>query len=371
MPERKAIYYGQVTIIHHVVCDGYVLDDGTAVLSERGTAKLLGMDHRALKIVETNWPPEKLKPFIDNNVIVETNFIEVTAKNSPHKGRKIMIYTSAMVETLITAYASAFAHRVLKNSQKHIGERCVNLACSLIRTALEAAIKEACGVKVNIQQTAQKHYSEAVQMMQDAGMSCSVKPDIATKKDIVHFLHTPLSTLNSFLRKYKWQIKPIRLTEPQIRSIGSYANRMNGYHLEDVAKIVFSMDSEIGMDLKKKAFGTLGDFITPETKDEIQWRKSLSRVFQGFGLRYNYQIGPYRIDFFVEKLLLVLECNGYCHKYYDAQAEAKREQFLLQRGYGLIRFHHQVSLEALCNAVLQCKPREVIRLYDAADIMAS
>ncbi len=44
MAERKSIYYGQVQIIPGVMCDGYVLNDPTAVLSGRGTADLLNMD---------------------------------------------------------------------------------------------------------------------------------------------------------------------------------------------------------------------------------------------------------------------------------------------------------------------------------------
>ena len=48
MSERKAIHYGQVELIPGIICDGYVLDDGSSVMSERGTANLLGMDHKAL-----------------------------------------------------------------------------------------------------------------------------------------------------------------------------------------------------------------------------------------------------------------------------------------------------------------------------------
>ena len=44
MKEPKAIYYGKVELIPGIICDGYVLDDGTAVMSERGTANLLGMN---------------------------------------------------------------------------------------------------------------------------------------------------------------------------------------------------------------------------------------------------------------------------------------------------------------------------------------
>ena len=37
MTEKQAIHYGQVEIIPGIQCDGYVLNDGTACLSERGT----------------------------------------------------------------------------------------------------------------------------------------------------------------------------------------------------------------------------------------------------------------------------------------------------------------------------------------------
>jgi very-short-patch-repair endonuclease len=49
----------------------------------------------------------------------------------------------------------------------------------------------------------------------------------------------------------------------------------------------------------------------------VQWQQVLAKVFEGFDLHFNYPIGPYKVDFFVAKLMLVLECNGYCHRYYD------------------------------------------------------
>jgi hypothetical protein len=36
MTERQAVHYGKVEIIPGIKCDGYVLDDGMACLSERG-----------------------------------------------------------------------------------------------------------------------------------------------------------------------------------------------------------------------------------------------------------------------------------------------------------------------------------------------
>jgi len=95
----------------------------------------------------------------------------------------------------------------------------------------------------------------------------------------------------------------------------------------------------------------------------VQWREVLSKVFEGFDLRFNYPIGPYKVDFFVGKLMLVLECNGYCHRYYDDAQEKAREKLITQR-YSLVRFHHKVSLETLFNGILQAKPGIIIKLYD-------
>ncbi len=127
MTERKAVYYGQVELIPGIVCDGYVLDDDTAVMSERGTADLLGMNQMVLNRVKTNWPPKTLEPFIDEGLNVKTNAVEVAAKNSPHKGRQITIYDSSMIENLIRYYLLAFAHKKLRQNQQHIGERCAIL----------------------------------------------------------------------------------------------------------------------------------------------------------------------------------------------------------------------------------------------------
>ncbi|MDM8569722.1 hypothetical protein QUF50_09475 [Thiotrichales bacterium HSG1] len=72
MKDPKAIYYGKIELIPGIICDGYVLDDGTAVMSERGIADLLGMKQASFQ-----------------NVTV--NSVKVTAENSPHKGRKITV----------------------------------------------------------------------------------------------------------------------------------------------------------------------------------------------------------------------------------------------------------------------------------------
>ena len=363
MTERKAVYYGKVELIPGIVCDGYVLDDDTAVMSERGTADLLGIHHKSLQSVAANWPTKTLKPFIGNGLSVAVNSVKVTAKENPHKGRNITVYKTSFIESFIRGYALALAHDALRENQKHIGKRCVILQSSLVQTALEVAIKQACGLSPNIQQTAQKNYIDAVKLIKDFGFTCTAPDDIAIKKDITQFLDVPESTLNSFLRKHKGEIEPLKLDSATIRSFGSKASRMNGYHLDDVTKIALGMDSIVGIELKKKVFGEIGSFAKPSTSLEVQWREVLSNVFEGFDLHFNYPIGSYKVDFFVAKLMLVLECNGYCHRYYDDEQEKVREKLITQK-YSLVRFHHKINLETLFNGILQAKPGTTVRLYD-------
>ena len=169
--------------------------------------------------------------------------------------------------------------------------------------------------------------------------------------------------MNSFLRKHQEEIQPIKLNAATIRSFGGKASRMNGYNLDDVSKIALGMDSVIGIKLKKQVFGQIGSFATPNTSTEVQWREVLSKVFTGFDLHFNYPIGAYKVDFFVEKLMLVLECNGYCHRYYDPKQEQIREKLITQK-YSLVRFHHKINLETLFNGILQAKPGKMVKLYD-------
>ncbi len=198
-----------------------MLDDGIAVMSERGTADLLGVDQKLLNRMRTNWPPKTLKPFVDEGWSMRTNSVEVVAENSPYRGRRIIVYTAETIEMLISTYATGLAYEALKPNQKHIGKRCVILLKSLTRTAIEVAIKEACGLPINVQATAQKTYKDIVQLMKESGLKCSVNDDIAIKTDITNFLDIPLGTLNGFLDKHKSEIKPIKLDIATIRAVGS------------------------------------------------------------------------------------------------------------------------------------------------------
>ena len=243
----------------------------------------------ALNRLKTKWPLKTLKPFIDNDLPMKTNLVKVVTENSPHKGINITVYDTKTIETLIFAYSMAFVHRKLRENQRHIGERCVILLKALVITALETSIKQACGLSPNIQQIAQQNY---VELIKQFGFTCSFDNEIATKKDIVDFLDIPTSTLNSFLKKRQDDIQPIKLDYKTIKANGGKATRMNGYN----RKIALGMDSVIGIELKKQAFGNIGTIAKPNTKGEIEWQQVLSQVFEGFGFHHNYTIGSYRAD---------------------------------------------------------------------------
>jgi very-short-patch-repair endonuclease len=82
------------------------------------------------------------------------------------------------------------------------------------------------------------------------------------------------------------------------------------------------MDTAVGIEIKKSMFGDVARFVNLQPKKETQWLNAFCRAFDGLGLCHNYQLDQYRVDFFVQDLMLVLECNGYGHRYYDAEQEA-------------------------------------------------
>ena len=364
MTEIKAIHYGRVEIIPGVPCDGYVLSNGVACLSERGTAELLGMKHASLQSMAVNWPPKTLEPFVDKGWSMAVNSIKVVAKNSPYQGREIVVYSAETIEILISTYALALAHFGLKKSQTHIGTRCVVLQTALMRTAIEVAIRQACGLSANIQQTVQKNYTDIVQLMRESGLKCSVSDDIAIKTDIIEYLDTPPGTLNSFLGSHSATIKPIKLKLATIRKIGSKASRMNGYSIDDVGRIALGMDTVVGIGLKEKMFGSVSSLAKFDTKGEIEWLQVLMAIFAGFAFFHNYMIGKYKVDFYVKELNLILECNGYDgHASYDKKLEIEREQFI-DKGHRVVRFHHLVDLKTLVNGILHAEVGNVVKLYD-------
>ena len=365
-----ADYFGKIQMLG-IEADGYVLSDGTPCLSERGTAYLLGFSTPSvLERVYSNLWPKELIAFISEGFECTQTVVKVIA-NCPHKGSNIRVCDARTINTIARAYSRAYLKGKLRKNQIHIGLHCATLRDAMADIALEQMIYEACGYESqkNLPQRIEQSYIDAVDILQELGFACALPNFIATKQDITNFLKIPESTLNNFLRKHQDEIHPTALDIEAIRSIGSKANRMNGYHLDDVAKIVFGMDTEIGIELKKRMFGEVGALANPYTKDEIQWRKVLADVFKGFDMRYNYPIcgGKYKVDFYIAKMSLILECNGISHKYYNRQEEEKREKAITKR-YALVRFHPEISLETLFNGILQAKVGTVVRLYDLENI---
>jgi len=362
MQELQAVHYGEVELIPGVKCDGYILSDGTSALSLRGTADLLDIDHKSLRNMGAKWPPKALKPFIDKDLNMGAKSVKVIAKNSTYRGRNILVYTTELIEMLIFTYGIALAHEALKPNQKHIGKRCVILLKSLVISALDVAIKQACGLHPNIQKIAQQNYTDVIKLLKDFNFPCSIQGDIATKKDIAQFTNLPISTINYFLKTHSDTISTIQLDSQTIKQSGSKASRMNGYSLEDVGKMVLGMDSVIGIELKKQVFGSVSTLAKFDTKGEIEWQQVLAQVFDKLGFQHNYPIGKYRVDFFVKDLNLILECNGYDnHSSYDTMAEAEK---FITKNYSLVRFHHKIDWKTLVNGILRTKVGQVTTLYN-------
>jgi len=364
MEELKAVKYGEVELIPGIKCDVYILNNGTPVMSERGVAELLGMNNKALKNMATTGVPKSLKSFFNKDLNMATTLVMVDAKGSHYNNRKIVVYKSNFIEAIIHAYAMAGGNNILQKNQLHIGRRCVLLLCALARTAIDAVIEQACGLTPNIQQTVQE---QCIILMKQFGLKTSFPEEaLYTKKDIITFLEKPLGTVSSYIRKHN--IPHEKIDYQTIKTNGGKANRMNGYNLEAVSKIVLGMDSVVGIELKKQIFGNVGTLVKADTKGEIEWQQVLAQVFEGFGFHHNYTFGSYRVDFFIQDLNLILECNGYDnHRNYNQQEELQREK-LLKQNYSIIRFHHKITPEQLFNGILKTKMGKVVKLYEIKPI---
>ena len=122
---------------------------------------------------------------------------------------------------------------------------------------------------------------DGTQLLKDLGFQYSLPGQMATKQDIIQSMDIPESTLNTFLRRHSDQIKPVRLNKATIQSLGIKANRLNAYAPEDVFKIVFWMDSTMGIQVRKKIFGDIGIEEIPVIRHETEWKSFLSKVFAG------------------------------------------------------------------------------------------
>ncbi len=60
----------------------------------------------------------------------------LNSDNSPHKGRKITVYNSKFVESLMRAYVMAIGHNVLQKNQMKIGQRYAILQSALVQSPI-------------------------------------------------------------------------------------------------------------------------------------------------------------------------------------------------------------------------------------------
>ena len=118
-------------------------------MSERGFANWLGIDHMALKRMETNWPPKTLKPFCNKVLTMSVTLATVVAKNCPHKGVDIVVYDVSTMEKIIRGYVVAYTAGTLRKNQLHLGKRCAELLTMLIKSSLRMRIEWACGFEIN------------------------------------------------------------------------------------------------------------------------------------------------------------------------------------------------------------------------------
>ena len=163
------------------------------------------------------------------------------------------------------------------------------------------------------------------------------------------------------------RILPVKLEPETIRSLGSKAKRLNSYSMESVLKILLWMEIPISLVFKRRMLGDMGSQIKMQPRKESQWHEAFAKVFAGFGFHYQHWLGEYRVDFFIEKLSLILECDEECHRYYESEEEQQRER-QLAHGYSLVRFYPKVDWEMLVNGILKARPGKIIRIQESKTV---
>jgi hypothetical protein len=152
------LYYGNINISSEIDCDGYILENGEAGLSEKGAASLLGINRRGLLKIGKNGIPNKLKRFMESDEILNIFPVKVMAKDSPHVNRNINFYSVESIELLLRVYALGLVNGVLQKNQLHIGKRAVIVQHGLVKSTLSAIIRNSCGLKIEILKKLRKDF---------------------------------------------------------------------------------------------------------------------------------------------------------------------------------------------------------------------
>ena len=73
---KEATHSGQFNLIPGVNCDVYIANNGEALMSERGFAKILGMKQASLQSMAANGLPKVLKPFVDKDWVLQNTWLK-------------------------------------------------------------------------------------------------------------------------------------------------------------------------------------------------------------------------------------------------------------------------------------------------------
>ena len=94
------------------------------------------------------------------------------------------------------------------------------------------------------------------------------------------------------------------------------------------------------------------DLRKNSTPAEIRlWSEVLrARRFHGFLFNRQFPIGMYIVDFICRRLNLVIEIDGYSHRFKE-QADRERDQVLGDMGYRVVRFTEKEVMCDLDNVV--------------------
>jgi len=155
--EIKAMHYGEVKLGSERIGDGYILQDGTAGLSENSLAKLLDMNRQSMNAISLHGLPQNLQNFIEADEKLEMFPIKISA-TYPCKDRKINFYPVSSIELLLRAYSNALIAGALQKNQQHIGQKSIQVQTTLIHSVLASLICEACGLNPKVQQNLEKTF---------------------------------------------------------------------------------------------------------------------------------------------------------------------------------------------------------------------
>ncbi len=100
--------------------------------------------------------------------------------------------------------------------------------------------------------------------------------------------------------------------------------------------------------------------------EEVSW-KNLDRIpVEGTHFRRQVEIGPYRADFGLLRLKLLIELDGPIHERTDRrERDRDRDKWLENEGYRVIRFSNQqvtTDLNAVLSAIERAVDRQTLAL---------